>query len=167
MAYLEVNMKKKKLNIIDIIVVIAIFAIIGVAVLKFAFIDKKSGLGVKQAYKDLEYIASIVNIRSMTAEAFHIGDKVYDEKKGTYMGKIKDIKVEPYKVNEVKSSGEFVQAEKKGYYTVFLTIESTAVDKDSGYYLSGTLDLKINSEYEVVTKFVKTTAKVTDILVNK
>lgn len=160
-------MKKKKLNIIDLLVIIAIFAIIAVAVLKFAFIDKKSGLGVKQAYKDLEYIVSINNIRSMTAEGFHIGDKIYDEKKGTYMGKIKDIKIDPYTTNEIKNTGEFVQAEKIGYYSVYLTIESTAVDKDSGYFLSGTLDLKINSEYEIVTKFVKTTVKVTDVLDNK
>lgn len=160
-------MKKKKLNIIDIIVIIAIFAIIGVAVLKFAFIDKKSGLGVKQAYKDLEYVVVINNVRSMTSEAFHVGDKVYDEKKGTYMGKIKNIEINPYKTNEIKNNGEFVQAEKTGYYSVLLTIESTVVDKDSGYFLSGTLDLKINSEYEIVTKFVKTTVKVTDVLAEK
>lgn len=160
-------MKKKKLNIIDIIVIIAIFAIIIVGVLKFAFIDKKSGLGVKQAYKDIEYVVVINNIRSMTAEAFHIGDKVYDEKKGTYMGIIKNIVINPYKTNEIKNNGEFVEAEKVGYYSVLLTVGSTVVDKDSGYFLAGTLDLKINSEYEIVTKFLKTTVKVTDVIANK
>jgi hypothetical protein len=160
-------MKKKKLNIIDVVVIVAVFAIIVVGVVKFAFIDKKSGLGVKQAYKDLEYTVVINNIRSMTAEAFHVGDKVYDEKKGTYMGIIKNIEINPYKTNEIKNNGEFVEADKVGYYSVLLTMESTVVDKDSGYFLAGTLDLKINSEYEIVTKFLKTTVKVTDILTNK
>ena len=160
-------MKKKKLNIIDIIVIIAIFAIIVVGIVKFAFIDKKSGLGVKQAYKDLEYVVLVNNVRIMTVEAFHVGDKVYDEKKGTYMGVIKNIEINPYKTNEIKNNGELVEAERLGYYSVLLTIESTAVDKEDGYFLSGTLDLKVNSEDEVVTKFVKTTVKVTDLVANQ
>lgn len=160
-------MKKRKVNTIDLIVVIAIIAIIGVVILKFAFTDKKSGLGVKEAYKELEYIATVSNVRNATANAFHIGDKVYDEKKGTYMGTIKDIRIEPYKSSEIKNTGEIVQAEKIGYYTVYLTIESTVVDKDNGYFLSGTLDLKMNSEYDIITKFVKTSSKVVDVLSNK
>lgn len=160
-------MKKRKINTIDLVAIIAIFAIIGVVILKFALTDKKSGLGVKQAYKELDYVATVSNVRNATVNAFHVGDNVYDEKKGTYMGKIKDIRIEPYKSNEIKSTGEYVQAEKIGYYIIFLTIESTVVDKDNGYFLSGTLDLKMNSEYDIVTKFVKTSAKVVDVLTNK
>ncbi len=70
-------MKKRKLNIIDIIVILAVVAIVGVVVFKFGVIDKKSGLGVKQAYKNIEYVLSVSNVRNMTAEAFNVGDKVY------------------------------------------------------------------------------------------
>lgn len=159
-------MAKRKLNVVDLIVVIAIIVMLIAVVFKFAFVDKKSGLGAQQAYKDVEYVLVINNVRSMTVDGFHVGDKVFDDKKGTYMGVIKDIEVKPYKTNEIKNNGEFVQAERIGYYSVFLTVSSTAVDKESGYYLSGSLDLKINSEYEIVTKYVKTTTKVSDIRVN-
>ena len=156
-------MKKRRLNIIDVIVILSILAIVFVVGYKYVVIDKQSGLGVTQAYKDIEYELMVNNVRIMTAEAFNVGDKIYEEKKGTYMGTIKDVKVIPYVSNEMKSNGELVEAEKVGYYTVFLTVESSVVDKEAGYYLSGTLDLKVNSEYEILTKFVKTTSKATNI----
>lgn len=160
-------MKKKKLNFLDIIVIVAIIAIVFVVGYKFLVVDNQSGLGVKQAYKDAEYVLMVSNIRQMTAEGFNVGDKVYEEKKGTFMGTIKDIKVEPYKTSEITNTGEAVEAEKIGYYTVYLTIEGPIVDKENGYYLSGNLDLKINSEYDTLTKYVKTTAKVTNVTISE
>ena len=160
-------MKKRKLNALDIIVIVAIIAIVGVVIYKFAVVDNESGLGVKQAYKDAEYVLMVSNIREMTVNGFNVGDKIFEEKKGTLMGTIKDIKFEPYKTIEITNAGEGVEAEKIGYYTAYLTIVGPVVDKGNGYFLSGNLDLKINSEYDTITKLVKTTGKVTSITIKE
>ena len=156
---------KKKLNVVDYILIVAVILIIGVVGYKKLAVDKSAGIGVQASHKAIEYTMDISGIRQFSVDGFHVGDKIYDKNKGTYMGIIKDISVEPHKLDKVDVNGDSVLAEVKGYYKVILTVEGEMVDKDNGYFLSGNLELKVNSEYRITTKYIETTGVVKGLTV--
>lgn len=157
------TMKKGKINVVDIVVVVVLLVVVAIAAYKFGVVNRIQSTGITNEESMTDYTGVIKGVRQPTVDAFHIGDKMYDDKTGNYMGDIVDIQVAPQKVLELSPQGEYVEVEKLDYFNITLTLRGPVLEKDKGYFVSGSMELKTNSEFPVYTKYAKPNIQITGI----
>lgn len=155
--------KKRKLNIVDLLIIVVIAAVAIIAVYKFGVVNQVRSTGLANEEKKMQYTALIKGVRQPTLEALHIGDKMYDDKTNVYIGEIVKIDFKPQKLMELGLDGNFVEVEKIDYFDVTMIIEAPILEKDNAYFVSGKVELKINSEFPVYTKFAKPNIQIISI----
>lgn len=156
-------MAKRRPNIVDILIVCVIAVLCAAAVFKFTVVNKNESAGVGDAAAQMTYTARIQQVRMVTINALHEGDKVFDEKTGVCVGTIKGISHEVHTKNVLQQDGTTRAVEYPDYYNVFLTIEGPVIEKEEGYFAEGLVELKANSDFKIQTKYVQTTMKITSI----
>ena len=156
-------MAKRKPNIVDILILVVIVALAGLAVFKFGVVNKQEASDVGDAAKNRTITAFIDEVRMPTVNALHEGDKVFDEKTGIYIGTITEVSHKPYMKSVIAADGSVKQVEYPDYYSISLTMEGPVVEKEEGYFVEGVVELKTNSEMNTVTKYAKPVIKVTGI----
>lgn len=156
-------MKKRRMNTVDIMIIVVILAVVATAVYKFGFVNKRHSTGVAKEENMMEYTGIIKGIRQPTVDAFHIGDKMYDDKTGIYMGDIVNLEVEPQRTIELSPQGEYIEVEKLDYFNIKITLKGPILEKEKGYFVSGIMELKTNSEFPVYTKYAKPHMQITGI----
>ena len=156
-------MAKKKINIADILILLVVIALIGAAVYKFGAVNKEETAGISEAAQQRTYTAYIDEVRMATVNALHEGDLIFDEKTGVCLGTIKEVTHEPFMKNVLQNDGVIRQVEFPDYYSVTLTIEGPVIEKEDGYFAEGIVELKANSEMNVITKYAKPTMQIIGI----
>jgi len=157
------DMARRKPNIVDILIIVVIIALAGLAVFKFGVVNKNESTGVGDAAEQRTYTAFIDEVRMPTVNALHAGDKIFDEKTGICIGTIKEVSYAPYMKGVIAADGSVKQVEYPDYYSISLTIEGPVIEKEEGYFVDGVVELKTNSEMNTVTKYAKPVIKVTGI----
>ena len=156
-------MAKRKPNIVDILIIVVILALAGLAAFKFCVVNKQESTGVGDAAEQRTYTAFIDEVRMPTVNALHEGDQIFDEKTGICIGTIKEVSHVPYMKGVIAADGSVKQVEYPDYYSISLTIEGPVIEKEEGYFVDGIVELKTNSEMNTVTKYAKPVIKVTGI----
>ena len=156
-------MAKRKPNIVDILIIVVIIGLAALAVFKFGVVNKQEASSVGDAAETKTITAFIDEVRMPTVNALHEGDKVFDEKTGICIGTIKEVSHEPYMKGVIAADGSMKQVEYPDYYSITLVMEGPVVEKEEGYFVEGVVELKTNSEMNVVTKYAKPVIKVTGI----
>lgn len=156
-------MAKRRPNIVDILIVCVIAVLCAAAVFKFTVVNQKEAAGVSDAAAQMTYTARIQQVRMVTIDALHEGDKVFDEKTGVCVGTITGIAHEVHTKNVLQQDGTTKAVEFPDYYNVFLTMEGPVIEKEDGYFVDGVVELKANSDFKMQTKYVQTTMKITSI----
>ena len=156
-------MAKRKPNIVDILIIVVIIGLAALAVFKFGVVNKQEATGVGDAAETKTITAFIDEVRMPTVNALHEGDKVFDEKTGICIGTIKEVSHKPYMKGVIAADGSMKQVEYPDYYSITLMMEGPVVEKEEGYFVEGVVELKTNSEMNVVTKYAKPVIKVTGI----
>ena len=157
------DMRKRKPNIVDILIIVVVLALVGLAVFKFGVVNKQESTGVGDAAETRTVTAFIDELRMPTVNALNEGDKIFDEKTGICIGTITEVSHAPFMKSVIAADGSVKQVEYPDYYSVDLTIESPVVEKEEGYFVEGVVELKTNSEMNTVTKYGKPVIKVTGI----
>lgn len=111
----------------------------------------------------ITYRIKISNIRSYSADAFQIGDTVYDSQTKLVIGKIKDIEKTNAKINKETVDGRIIYAESLERYDVVLTIETEGMETDKAYFADRSVELKVGSEKQIETRYVKTTGTIVEV----
>ena len=158
-------MKKIKINILDISVVIIIILLVFATVIKFR--NYNVDTNENSSLENIQYEVRIGNIREYTANAFEIGDKLYDSQTNVVIGKIIDKKIEPHYAYEKLSTGKLVKVEMPEKYNLKLVVETEGSVTEEGYYANRSVELKVGSDKQIETLYVKTTARITDIEVKE
>ncbi len=156
-------MTKKRPNIIDFLMILVVIALAVLAVYKFAYVNQKESHGVTADGQKITYTAVLDDVRKPTIDALHIGDTMYDEKSGKSIGVIADIQSAPKMKNVVGAQGNSLLVEYPNYYTVTVTLESEIIEKEDGYFASGSVELKGNSMMKVFTKYAQSNMRITAI----
>ena len=156
-------MAKRKPNIVDILIIVVVIALAGLAAFKFGVVNKQEATGVDSAAETRTITAFIDEVRMPTVNALHEGDQIFDEKTGICIGTIKEVSHVPYMKGVIAADGSVKQVEYPDYYSISLTIEGPVVEKEEGYFVEGIVELKTNSEMNTVTKYAKPVIKVTGI----
>ena len=156
-------MKKRKPNIVDILIIAVVLLLCAGAAFKFGVVNQKEAAGVEDSEQQRTYTALIDEVRLATVNALHKGDKIFDEKTGICIGTITDVKQKPFLKRVFLNDGKQQSVEYPDYYTVTLTIEGPVVEKEEGYFVDGVVEMKANSEMTVATKYAKPVMKITSI----
>jgi hypothetical protein len=149
-----------RLNIIDFIALTVVFLLIAGVGYKYVFTGVKS---ITDNPDLLQYTVSITDVRSYTADALEINDKIYDSKTDTYMGKIISKEVIPYKDYITKTDGNVVLAEKPQRFEVLLTLEVPGVENAYGFLASGKRDINRQSTMQLESYIITVLSKVVDV----
>lgn len=149
------DMAKRKIGAADILILLVVLALIGAAVYKFTVVNRQESAGVDDAAKLWTYTAYIDEVRMATVNALHEGDLIFDENTGVCIGTITEVSYEPFMKNVLQNDGAIRQVEFPDYYSVTLTIEGNVIEKEDGYFAEGVVELKANSEMNVITKYAK------------
>ena len=133
--------KKRKFNIVDLVLVLTIAAIV-VAVV---FVGNKL-LGDNQTVSSgsekitIEYSLQFREIPDSGTGNLAEGDVVRDANSKVSMGQVKEIFHEPYSelvYAESDGQGYGVMAEMEGYTNMLVTVRGEATKDERGYYLNG------------------------------
>lgn len=156
-------MAKKRPNIIDILILVVVIVLAALAVYKFGYVNQKESHGITADGQKITYTAVLDDVRKPTIDALHVGDTMFDDKSGKPIGVILDIQSAPKMKNVVGAEGNSLLVEYPSYYTVTLTLESDIIEKEDGYFASGSVELKGNSIMRVFTKYAQSNMRITAI----
>lgn len=149
-----------RINVIDMTVLIVLVLLLAGIGYKFYMDDRKN---VSNNSELLEYTISITNVRSFTADAVDVGDKIYDSKTDTYLGKVIAKEVMPYRDYITKTDGSVVLAEKPERLEVRLTMQVPGVENNYGYLANGNRDINRQSLVYLKTRLIKSEGRVVDV----
>ena len=154
-------MKKKKINIVDIGVLLLL--IIMVLAARMRFQKYHSTNTVDATTENIEYEVIISDIREFTANAFRVGDTLFDTLTDVEIGKIIDIQKIPYEEEVTLKDGKIVKSKNPQKFEVILKVQTEGIVNSSGYYANRTVELKVGSEKKIETLYAKSSGQIKSI----
>lgn len=151
-----------KINIIDLLVVLAIAAaVIGIS----ARFVSRAAENVREK-TDFSYVVEIDGIRKYTVEALQKKGVVTNIKDGSVIGEITDVDVKPMKVQTLLMNGNTVYSEVPEKYVVRVTVNAEGKESNEGYFVGNDIELSVGSTMMMATKYVNSngTVKKIDII---
>ena len=146
-----------KVNIIDLCVVIFLVLAVVVTVFKFCATPKSTSL---QSNSVIEYSVKISNVRDYTAKQMIVGDSVYDEESGKYIGKITNVKKTDAIALGLKDDGTLIETTQPNRYDVIVSIETNGTINDTGYFAEGVKNITPHSSIAIGNNKFKTSGNI-------
>lgn len=116
------------INLIDILLIVIVIVVGGVAYKMLFTSDTTVNIGAK--YFTTTCVMKVENLPTGASNYLEIGADVYDNETNTYVGKLLDYSVGEYKtVTTNRVTNEFVQAVVPGKETVYLMVEVNVTDQ--------------------------------------
>jgi len=127
--------KKGRFGIADVFIILLVLLIIGGAAWYFIGDSLFEG----GDYVEISYEVRLTNVRSEMIDHIHVGDKVFDGVYNESVGTVSNVSYEAYTEQVLdKNTGELVNAQKDGYYNIYITVNATAERTDNSYFVSDT-----------------------------
>lgn len=132
----------KKINIVDLaVVLLVIVCIIGIVV-RFTASDQT-------ATKTMEYQIKISDIRQYSVTALQKKGTVYDSALQKKIGEIKEVSVTPSEKMVSLASGESVIVSVPERYDVVLTVQTKGTVSDTAYFSEANTELCVGGDYSI------------------
>lgn len=125
--------KKMKFNAVDVIIVIAILAVVAV----FGYSQIKGRTETTRG-KSIEMQLMTEEVSDFVADQLEIGDTVTDDGTNAELGTITDIQTDDAVSYAVDSEGNYVKTSKPDYQKVTITTEVKGSEYEHGAILGGT-----------------------------
>mgnify|MGYP002529754639 CR=1 FL=1 len=126
--------KKIRFNIIDLLIVLAVIAVIGTVIVRYDVADK---IG-KAAVEDSARITLLVqSIREEACNSVNDGDEVTWVQEATRMGNIVRKEVSPAVLYSSREDGVIIKNESALTYDLRCTVDTKGTVSDDGYLLNG------------------------------
>ncbi len=127
--------RKRKFNVFDLVIIVVVFA---VAIVGYKYLHKETVAETKT----IRYTFELIDNYEGFSELINVGDDITDNVKNYYMGKVVEVKAEPYKrlVNDVQT-GAVREAVMPTRERDIITVEANVTESAS--------DLKVNGYYTV------------------
>ncbi len=153
----------RRMNIIDIIIIIFIIGGILVLVSKLGTFGSSSGQGEELKMEKAIIVIEVEDVREATVNALKTGHIVLSEETNSVIGPIKEIIVIPY-LDEIETiDGTLVLAEVPDKYTILVSLEASLIERETGYFSEGITEMKVNSMFKFYTKYVSTSGRIEEI----
>ncbi len=151
---------KKKINIIDIgVILIIILFIAGIGVRFFHSTSK----ALKETVS-IEYTVAVENIRQYTLDALAKSSLLTDKENTAVIGEITALsEAVAYTPEAISKSGEFVETPMPGKFRTVLTIRSDVRKTGNRYFLTEDVEACVGKDFTVITKYAQTTGTIISI----
>ena len=156
----ETKKKRFKINIVDVILVLVVALVIGAAYMKFNKYNVKTE---NSSQETIVYNISIYNVRDYSADAYKSGDAIFDSLTGVNIGVIEDVAMVDAVTYETSENGKLVKVTNPYKKDVVLTVKTPGTVESNAYYANKSIELKVNSQKTVETKYAKTTGTISSI----
>ena len=140
---------KKKVNIIDILIIAAILVGIAGVVIRFGSGNSR----MANAMSKIEYTVEVKGLRDYSVDALQKKGDVWDPKLKKSMGTITNISVKDAVGEDQLTNGTYVKAPIPERYDVLITIETTGKVSDTAYYSSASNELCLGKDYTLYTQW--------------
>ncbi|MDR0838342.1 MAG: DUF4330 domain-containing protein [Oscillospiraceae bacterium] len=149
-----------KISFIDVLVVLAVAAILLVSLTKNDVVEQISG---SVQTTPVEYTVIAKNIRVTNAALLREGDYIWLEN-GVPAGKITGVRTEVATTLSQIADGRYVIGKIESKVDAFVTILADCSYSNGRYYADRTFELNVNQEQKYVTKYEAFTASITEIV---
>jgi hypothetical protein len=147
-----------KISVIDVAVIL-IIAVMGAAY----YLRTHSGGETKSgALVSVEYQLTVREVRQGTVDLLRVGDAVYDEH-GANLGVIESVGHTPAQIKSARLDGSYADAKNEGRFDVAMAVSAQCAIADGHIFADRKTELAIGNIMPIITKYVKTSATVTDI----
>ncbi len=152
--------KKMRLNIIDILIILAVIALAAGVALRYNLAEK---IGVKSNRDTVMVSFLIENIKPTSADALVPEDIVFLDSNGMELGKLLAISLSEAENYNLSDEGVMTLDYDSTRCDVRGEIEATGAMTDGGFMLGGTYYIGANKELKVHSKNIQVTMTVTGI----
>ncbi|MDP3386224.1 MAG: DUF4330 family protein [Eubacteriales bacterium] len=153
----------RRMNIVDIIIIVFIIGGILVLVSKLGTFGSSGGQGEEMKMTKAIIVLEVEDVREATVNALKIGHIVLSEETNSTVGPIKEMTVIPYRDEIETVDGKLVFAEVPDKYTIVIALEASLLERETGYFSEGITEMKINSVFKFYTKYVSTSGRIEEI----
>ena len=153
---------KIRFNIVDFLILLIFVVVIFAAFSKFNKYNEKTE---ESSETTIYYTIDVNNIRDYSVDAYKIGDAVYDSLTGVAIGTISKIEATNAITYESSEKGEVVKVTNPYRKDVVLYLETLGTIESNAYYANKSIELKVNSQKAIETKYIKTTGIISNITV--
>ncbi len=133
------------INIIDLLVILALVVLIA-----FGFSRMGKGIVSTTATKEGIITYEIADIRQATVDQIQVGDPVYHYDKGTYIGEIVDVKIEPFK-ERIDYNGRWLESEVPRKFVALVDVKANLEETDQ-YFLAGGEQTRVGIQFRLKNK---------------
>ncbi|HAE43480.1 MAG TPA: hypothetical protein DCG34_11295 [Clostridiales bacterium] len=153
----------RKMNIVDIIIIFFIIGGILVIASKMGTFgsssDPSEGLKMEKAI----IVLRVEDVREATVNALKTGHIILSEETNSVLGPVTNLTVMPYKDEIETVDGRLVFAEVPDKYTVLVSLETSLLERETGYFSEGITEIKVNSVFKFYTKYISTSGIIEEI----
>ena len=148
-----------KISFIDVVVLLAVAAVVLTFLLKPEVIVSTTG---STDTVPVEYTIVARDIRRNIAETFRPDDTLYTEG-GVAIGKITEVKSEQAKLITQLVDGRYIEAIVESKVDAYITVMADCSHSNGRYYAGRTFELFVNQNGKYLTKYVAFPATMTEI----
>jgi hypothetical protein len=136
-------MKKFKMSFFDI-AIIAVVAVIAIGAVGVYYMKQKNDVAKGSTIK---YVLELNDNPIGFSELIKVGDKLSDNVKNYYMGKVAAVEVVPnMKIGSDLVNGKMIETELTSKEKVLVTVEATVNDTGSDLLIDGLYDVRVGKE---------------------
>lgn len=136
--------KSRKLNIIDITVLVVVILAVG-----FLVYNAVSNMETSGSRSEIRYVIEVAKIHTEMTDKIEEGQIVYDES-GNNVGTVQSVAVSPAYYEGSDENGEVVYSRIDGYSVMYVTVSTQAKQSRGGYKIEDTL-YAVGNEYSLRT----------------
>lgn len=139
---------KKKISLIDILIILVI-------VLCLVFVVKYFSTNSKKAYNvpEVSYVVELKSLDEKNLDVFKVGDKIIDGVKGGYLGNVTKVEIKDnVETREDTENGRFIQSSFENRKDVYLTISGVPTTYTDDEILFATQEIKIGKQLHMKSK---------------
>lgn len=148
------------INLIDLFVLLIIGAIL-------IFGISRMGSGVVSTAETKQGLVTyeISDVRDVTVNQIKVGDPVYHYDKGTYIGDISSVEVEPFR-DVIDYNGRWIEADVPKKFVVTIGV-SADLEENKDFYTAGGEQTRVGIQYRLKNKNFASFGTVIDVSITE
>ena len=143
--------KKPHFNVIDLLILLAVIAVLGALVMRF---DVFQHFGEKTEQSSAIISFRIEGVRRTSANAMVVGDTYIWDANNAVIGTLQSVSVEPFETVAEMQDGNLMLASDEQKCVLVGTILASGTMTDQGFMLNGTQFLSAGKEIEVHSQHI-------------
>ncbi|MCL2753102.1 MAG: DUF4330 domain-containing protein [Defluviitaleaceae bacterium] len=151
-----------KISIIDLLVILAILAIIGGVA--FRFLSPNAAISRGEAV--ITYTVRIDQVRDFTLVNYTEGLRVYEAVSNQFIGHLDSFRSEPRMQSETLLNGENIEVALPEHSVLYLTIKSYGRQTDQAIFAGGTFEINAGSWINLATRYSQVFGRIISVEAN-